>query len=153
MSLVYVLAAYSITLCVLLVYGLLLQHRARVALARLQGTGAGVARGFNFGAALLAPFWALAHGVPTGGLTLLVSLGALGVALSAGLRVAVLVLTALLVGASIFLGIVGDRIAAAHQAPLDPERFSSRQLAWGLAGALVHTVLLPWIVYFRLTAV
>jgi hypothetical protein len=150
--LVYVLAAYSITVCVLLVYGLVLQHRTRIARLRLLGETKALESGFNFGAALLAPFWALAHGLQAGGLALLASVGALVLAQAAGLRIAALGLAALLVGASVFLGVVGNRIAAARMDPGDPERGSARQLAWSIAGALIHTVLLPWALHFGFAA-
>lgn len=172
---VYVVAAYSITFGVLLIYGILLQHRARVARARLAigraprvrsaagaaspgdaTLGAGAAadaprsgglegeRGFNLGAALLAPFWIWAHGQPRVGVALLVAVAALAAAQASGLRLAVLLLAPLVLGASLFFGVVGNRIAATRHADGDPVALAQSQLPWALAGAVLYTVVLPW---------
>ncbi|MEZ4332357.1 MAG: hypothetical protein R3F35_11420 [Myxococcota bacterium] len=149
---VYVLAAYTITIGVLLIYGVLLQHRARLARARLAGAGLAAspeqARGFNLGAALLAPFWAIAHGQPAIGGTLLVTWVAFAAAQASGLRLAVLLLGPLLIGASLFFGVVGNRIVAARSGGRDPIRCERGQLPWALAGAVLYAVVLPWVWHF-----
>lgn len=149
---VYVLAAYSITISVLAIYGVLLQHRARTARARVAGRGAGppvaLAQGFNLGAALLAPFWAWCHGLRAAGATLLVTGVVSGFAVASGLRWPAMGLAAILAAASIGLGVVGNRIAASRPAAADPDAFYSRQLRWALAGVVLHTLVLPWICYF-----
>ena len=148
---VYVVAAYSITISVLLIYGVLLQHRARLA------AGARPAGGFNLGAALLAPIWALFHGQRAAGATLLATTVALAAAQASGLALAAALLGALLAGASLFLGVVGNRIASAgaNAAGLDgggadPVARAQAELRWALAGAVLHTVVLPWACYFWL---
>lgn len=158
---VYVVAAYSITVSVLLIYGVLLQHRARVARARLtearspgrgasRGGARGLESGFNLGAALLTPFWAAAHGRPLIGAALLAAFAALAAAQAGGVRLAVLLLAPLLLGASLFFGIVGNRIAATRSADRDPVAFAQSQLPWALAGAVLYTVVLPWVWHFWL---
>jgi hypothetical protein len=46
------------------------------------------------------------------------------------------------------LGVVGNRIAARQPAGADPDAFYSRELRWALAGAVLHTLVLPWVCYF-----
>ncbi|MBK7949929.1 MAG: hypothetical protein IPK00_14540 [Deltaproteobacteria bacterium] len=147
---VYVVAAYSITIGVLLIYGVLLQHRARLAGARKGG-------GFNLGAALLAPVWALFHGQPAAGATLLATAAALAAAQASGLALAASLLAALFAGASLFLGVVGNRIASAGSRAGgvdgtggEPVARAQAELRWALAGAVLHTVVLPWACYFWL---
>lgn len=144
---VYVVAAYSITIGVLLIYGVLLQHRARLAGARKGG-------GFNLGAALLAPVWALFHGQRAAGATLLATAVALAAAQASGLALAAALLAALLAGASLFFGVVGDRIVnagtQAEGGDGEPAARAQAELRWALAGAVLHTVLLPWACYFWL---
>lgn len=134
-SLVYVVAAYSITIGVLLVYGVLLQHRARLA-------GARPATGFNLGAALLAPLWALCHGQRAAGAALLALTAGLAAAQASGQALVAALLAAGLIGAALFFGVVGNRLVAAASA--------QAELRWALAGALLHTVVLPWLCYFWL---
>ncbi len=159
---VYVLAAYSLTISVLVIYGVLLQHRARVARARFVLVRAGgqigaqdpdLARGFNLGAALLAPFWAWSHGLRAAGASLLATCGALVLAQASGLRLPVLLLASMLLAAALFLGAVGNRIAVSSVRGVDPEAISSRELRWSIAGAVLHTVVLPWACYFGLVPV
>ena len=149
---VYVLAAYSITISVLAIYGVLLQHRARVARARVAGRsggpGAPLGQGFNLGAALLAPFWAWFHGLRAVGATLLLTGVVLAFAFSSGLRWPVWLLAAILAAAAVGLGVVGNRIAAGQPGGADPDAFYSRELRWALAGAVLHTLVLPWACYF-----
>lgn len=157
---VYALAAYSITLGALLVYGILLQHRLRRARARAGGVSwAELGRGFNLGAALLAPFWALAHGQRAAGAMLLASGIACVAARVGGLRLPALLLGSLLLGGAVFFGVVGNRVAAGTMAAGDVvvtqevagravEDFARTQLGWSLAGALLFSVVLPWAGYF-----
>ena len=149
---VYVLAAYSITISVLVLYGVMLQHRAQVARAGMsggsRGASSGLGRGFNLGAALLAPFWAWFHGLRAVGATLLLTGAVLAFALSSGLWWPVVLLAAILVASGLVLGAVGNRIAADEPASADPAAFFSRQLRWALAGAVLHTIVLPWACYF-----
>jgi len=139
--LAYVVAAYSITIGVLLVYGVLLQHRARLAEPRRTG-------GFNLGAALLAPFWAFFHGQRAAGAALVVATVALAAARASGHTLAVSLLAPLLVGAGLFFGVVGNRIAGAGGS--EPDARARMELRWALAGAVVHTLVLPWVCYFWL---
>ena len=149
---VYVLAAYSITISVLALYGVMLQHRAQVARAGMSGASRAASselgRGFNLGAALLAPFWAWFHGLRAVGATLLLTGAVLVFALSSGLRWPAVLLAAILAAAAVVLGAVGNRIAAGEPASADPAAFLSRQLRWALAGAVLHTIVLPWACYF-----
>ena len=151
---VYVLAAYSITISVLAIYGVLLQHRAQTIRARVAGRsgGKGVAlgRGFNLGAALLAPLWAWFHGLRAVGATLLVSGVVLAFAVASGLRWPALGLAAILAAAAIGLGVVGNRIAAGRPGAVDPDAFYSSQRRWALAGVVLHTLVLPWTCYFMI---
>lgn len=149
---VYVLAAYSITISVLAIYGVLLQHRARTARARVAGvrgeSGVRLGRGFNLGAALLAPFWAWFHGLRAVGATLLLTSVVLAFACSSGLGWPVWLLAAILAAAVVGLGVFGNRIAASQPVAADPVAFDSRELRWALAGAVLHTLVLPWACYF-----
>lgn len=149
---VYVLAAYSITISVLSIYGVMLQHRARVARAGLsRGSGGApdeLGRGFNLGAALLAPFWAWLHGLRAVGATLLLTGAGLVFAISSGLRWPAVLLAAMLTASAVVLGAVGNRIAAGKPANAGPAAFYSSQLRWALAGAVLYTVVLPWVCYF-----
>lgn len=157
----YAIAAYSITLGALLVYGVWVQHRIRMARARQGGVSpAELGRGFNLGAALLAPLWALAHGQYALGATLGAGAIAFGAVSSAGLRLPALALGSLLLGGAVFFGVVGNRIAAARALAAagvaerasaeagvpgaEAEAVARTQLAWSLAGALLYTVVLPW---------
>jgi len=160
---VYVLAAYTLTIGVLSIYGVLLQHRVRVARARIAfapgaSEGAGPdpgrdpGRGFNLGAALLAPLWAWAHGLRAAGAALVAALVALALAQANGMRLPALVLVSFLLGSALFFGVAGNRIARASAGPLDPAAFEARQLTWALVGVVLHTVVLPWAAYFGLAA-
>ena len=154
---IYVVAAYSITFGALAIYGVWLQARAR--LARIRAAGAGrdpavLGRGFNLGAALLAPFWAWFHGLRAFGLALLATSVVLVFAEASGLRVAVPALAALLALASLGLGFVGNRLAAdrraATAAGVDAAALIQDERRWALAGAVLHTVVAPWAGYFWL---
>lgn len=175
---VYVLAAYTLTIGVLVLYGVLLQYRARIARTRLvaaHGGSAvedpGFARGFNLGAALLAPFWALSHGLAAAGAALLAALigfVALVAARPPSMQTATLALASLLIGGALFCGVIGNRVvAAAARAALHETKdlpataretssagvaveLATRELSWAVAGTLLHTVVLPWACYFWL---
>ena len=157
---VYVVAAYSLTISVLVLYGVLLQHRARVARARLAVAHSGgpvgaqdpeLARGFNLGAALLAPFWAWSHGLRAAGAIFLASCGALVLAEASGLRQPALLLASMLIGAALFLGTVGNRIALSRAGGAGSEALASQELRWAIAGAVLYTIILPWACYFWLS--
>ena len=64
---VYAIAAYTITIGTLALYGIMIRYRQRVATAALARAAGSRPRdahgGFNVGAALLAPFWMWAHGM------------------------------------------------------------------------------------------
>lgn len=156
---VYAIAAYSITLGVLLVYGVLVRSRARVARARLvaraqDGRSASAAasaellRGFNLGAALLAPLWALVHGPRIAAIGLIGAWAGFAAAGQAGMQSAALGLASLLIGASAFFGAAGNRMLAARGDAGDPFERERGQARWALAGALLYTVVLPWAYYF-----
>ena len=78
---IFVIAAYSLTVGVLALYIALLQHRSRAAAATLLAsaetadTASAVAsdpcKGFKLGASLLAPFWMWTHGMRISGAILL----------------------------------------------------------------------------------
>jgi hypothetical protein len=165
---VYVVAAYTLTIGVLVLYGVLLQHRARIARSRLvaaDGRSAiedpSFARGFNLGAALLPPFWALAHGLAAAGLGYFVALLALGAVVAFGspaMRIPTGLLASLLIGGALFFGAIGNRVVAAEARKASDGRsgdavaVATRELRWAVAGAVLHTVLLPWACYFWLGA-
>lgn len=148
---IYAIAAYSITLGALLVYGVLLQHRARIAsLASNAADEARVARSFNLGAALLAPVWTLARGMRAAGLGLIAATLGLAASAASGQRLPALVLASLLAGAALFFGAAGNRIALARAraAGVDALAASRAELRWAIAGALIYTVALPWAGWF-----
>lgn len=162
-GLVYAVAAYSITLGVLLVYGVVIHHRTRLVRAELalrargdraRDFAAGVLfRGFNLGAALLAPLWSLVHGPRAAALALIAAWIACIASQLAGNRLVTLVLASFLLGSALFMGAVGNRLLAARiAAPQgeaeDPFALAGRQARWALAGALLYTVVLPWACYF-----
>ena len=154
---IYVVAAYSITFGALAIYGVWLQARARLARVRAAGAGrdpATLGRGFNLGAALLAPFWAWFHGLRPFGFALLATTVVLVFAGASGLRIAVMALAALLALASIGLGFVGNRLAAdrhaATTAGADAAVLIQGERRWALAGVVLHTIIAPWAGYFLL---
>ncbi|MCA9502977.1 MAG: hypothetical protein KC616_07835 [Myxococcales bacterium] len=152
---VYVVAAYSITVVVLGLYGVLLAHRSR--LLRLEedavpgaarsGRAADPRRGFDLGAALLAPFWLLAHGMPGMGLLLLVPCLALAPLVARGLWLPALFVALVPIAAGAALGFAGHRIAAERTGLTDPRALARRQLPWALAGMALWTFVLPWALY------
>jgi len=150
--LVYVLAAYSITVGALLLYGALLQHRSRVQTADLEAaTGAtphGSVKGFNLGACLLSPIWMWGHGQRVPGAILLLTWLAIWPLYQQELWIPLLLVTLLPIAAGAALGLVGNRIALAHLGLESPGAFSASQLPWALSGIALYSFVLPWVVYF-----
>jgi len=149
--LVYTVAAYSITLGVLALYGVSIQHRRHVAAARLSRQGRGAppdpTRGFNLGAMLLAPIWMMAHGMRAAGAGLLVLCLALGPLAQQGFWIPLLFVGAVPLAAGAALGFVGNRIAVGHRGAVGLEDLSSSQLPWALAGIVLHVFVLPWVLF------
>ena len=73
---IYVIAAYTITLSALALYGVLIGHRRRQFAAEqdsmTSGATGSLPRGFNVGAALLSPLWMWGHGLRLPGAGLIV---------------------------------------------------------------------------------
>jgi hypothetical protein len=149
---VYTLAAYSITIGVLALYGVVLQHRSRVAAAVLsrakQAPVMGSVRGFNLGALLLAPFWMLAHGMRGAGALVLLAYVVLWPAYQQVSWIAALFVGAIPLAAGAALGFVGNRIAAASLELEEPDALSASQLPWALGGIVLYVFVLPWAAYF-----
>ena len=151
---IYTLAAYSITLGVLALYGVLMQHRRRMIESTAESTasrsGSGLAsdptRGFNLGAMLLAPIWMMAHGMRIGGILLLAVWVALWPLAQQQAWIAILFVGAIPLAAGAALGFVGNRIAAEHRGLGRAEALSVSQLPWALAGIALHVFVLPWVV-------
>jgi hypothetical protein len=149
--LIYVLAAYSITLGVLALYGVLLQHRRRIAgdaLARTEGAAA-PAPGFNLGASLLAPFWMIAHGLPIPGVLVLAVWIILWPLYQRAMWVELLFVAAIPVAAGAALGFVGNRIAATRLDPDGQAELARSQLPWSLAGVILFVFVLPWALFVQ----
>lgn len=148
---VYVIAAYSITVGALGLYAVILRHRLRWLGASLAAGGderIDPRRGFNVGAALLAPFWMFVHGMRLPGAALL-ALSLAMVPLYAQAMWTVLLMVALVpVAAGTALGFVGNRIGVAHTGLDDAAAFSASQLPWAVAGIVLYAVVLPWAWYF-----
>lgn len=151
---IYTLAAYSITVGVLALYGVLMQHRRRVIEATVEATalsnGSGSAsnptRGFNLGAMLLAPVWMIAHGMRVGGALLLAVWMAIWPLAQQQAWIAVLFVGAIPLAAGAALGFVGNRIAVGHRGVEQAQTLSASQLPWALAGIALHVFVLPWVV-------
>lgn len=149
---VYTIAAYTLTLGALALYGVVMQHRLRVASAVLAATGGAQAadprQGLNVGAALLAPFWMFAHGMRLpGGLLIVLSLALVPLAArEMWLPFLFAALVPLAAGAA--LSFLGNRLGVAHTGLEDAGAFSSTQVPWAIAGVLLYTVVLPWVWYF-----
>ena len=148
---VYTLAAYTITVGVLALYGVMLQHRNRVAtavLARSDGRPApDASRGFNLGALLLAPLWMLAHGMRAPGVLALGAWLALWPAYQHLSWVAALFVGTIPLAAGAALGFVGNRIAVAATGVDEADALSARQLPWALGGIILYVFVLPWGLY------
>lgn len=153
---VYALAAYTITLGALGLYWALLAHRrAEYAAARARATGGALEdprRGFNLGAALLAPLWMLQHGMAVAGVLLLVPALAIVPLIQRELWLPLLFVATVPIAAGAALGFVGNRIAVAHTGLEDPAAFSAKQLPWTLGAVAFYTIVLPWTWYFAQSA-
>lgn len=149
---VYTIAAYSITLGALAVYGVVMQHRLRVSSAALAATGGGPTldprKGFNVGAALLAPFWMFAHGMRLPGALLIAITLALVPFFLQAMWLPFLFVALVPLAAGAVLSFLGNRIGVAHTGLEDAGAFSSSQIPWAIAGVLLYTVILPWTWYF-----
>jgi len=150
--LVYVIAAYTITIGTLALYGVMIRHRQHVATAALGSQAGSLAldarKGFNIGAALLAPFWMWVHGMRMPGVVLLVvSLGAVPLA-EREMWLPLLAIATIVVAAAAALGFAGNRIAADRLETEDPAALATSQLPWAVAGIVLHAVVLPWAYFF-----
>jgi hypothetical protein len=153
---VYAIAAYTITLGVLALYWVMIQHRRREFAAELASLGQGEEldprSGFNVGASLLAPFWMLKHGMllPSG----LILVAALAVIpLYAREMWTPLIFVGILpIAAGVALGFVANRIGVAYTGLEEAAAFSASQLPWAVVGVLLHFVVLPWVWYFTTIA-
>ncbi len=161
---IYVLAAYSITIGTLALYGVLMQHRSRIHVmdqsARSRPTHPQktdpqptAARpfgfSFNLGAALLSPFWMWQHGMRVAGAGLLLICLALVPLYEREWWIPSLFVAMVPLAAGTALGLVGDRIARNHRASESPVEVAASQLPWALVGVGLFTVVLPWVWYFR----
>jgi len=150
--LVYVIAAYTITIGTLALYGVMIRFRQRLATAAL-GRQAGsleldARKGFNVGAALLAPFWMWVHGMRIpGALLLVVSLGIVPLA-EREMRIPMWAIATIVVAAAAALGFAGNRIAADRLETDDPAALARSQLPWAVMGIVLHAIVLPWAYYF-----
>ncbi len=148
---IYVLAAYSITLGVLALYLVLLQHRRRESaeqLARQAGLPISDPRaGFNAGAMLLAPFWLMAHGMVPMGVLLLVPCLVVVPLYQRALWIPLLFVAIVPAAAAAALGFVGNRIAVKYTGIQQPGAFSASQLPWAIAGIALHVFVLPFVWY------
>lgn len=163
---IYALAAYSITLGVLALYGVSIQHRMRTASASIARSSASpttspttssatspavaAGTGFNLGAALLAPVWMWWHGMRAAGVVVLVACLALWPLYTRGLWIPFIFLAMVPLAAGAALGFVGNRIAATYLAIADPGALSATQKPWALAGIVLHAFVLPWAFYFAI---
>jgi hypothetical protein len=161
--LVYAIAAYTITIGTLAIYGVVIGHRQRLATAALVRAGAAEdetfdvkeraaldpTRGFNIGAALLAPFWMWAHGMRAPAALLLVLSLALPPLYQSGMWIVFFATAAIPVAAGAALGFAGNRIAVAHRSEKDSASLAASQLPWAIAGIFLHVIVAPW-AYFLL---
>lgn len=149
---IYTVAAYSITLGVLALYLVLLQHRRRTVaeqVARRAGLEIADARaGFNAGALLLAPLWLLRHGMRIPGVLLLLPCLAIVPLYQRGLRIPLLFVAIVPLAAGAALGFVGNRIAVKNTGLTQPGALSADQLPWALAGIVLYAFVLPWLWLF-----
>ena len=149
---VYVVAAYTITLSALALYGALLQHRGRVFAADQDATtnvlAAGLPRGFTLGAALLSPVWMWKHGMRLPGMVVLLFFGATILLYERQMWIPLLFAAMVPLAAGAALGFVGNRIAVGHRGAETVADFSASQLPWATAGIGLYTFVLPWAWYF-----
>jgi ABC-type nickel/cobalt efflux system permease component RcnA len=149
---IYVIAAYSITVGTLVLYGALLQHRARMlAFDRAGATSPSTSdprRGFNLGAALLAPLWMLGHGLRVPGSILALLWIAMIPLYARGLWIPLWMVASIVVAAGAALGMVGNRIVVERGGVEDLRDRSARQWPWTAAGIVLYAFVLPWLWYF-----
>lgn len=149
---IYVIAAYTITLSALVLYGVLLQHRGRVFSVGPDGMPTGIAdgppTGFNPGAALLSPIWMWGHGMRLPGVVLLALCTAMVPLYLREMWTPLLFVAMIPIAAGAALGFVGNRVAAGHRGAESPAEFSSSQLPWAIAGITLYAFVLPWLWYF-----
>ncbi len=149
---IYAIASYSVTFGALGLYWVLMAHRRREsaeAYARATGTALEDPRvGFHPGAALLAPFWMLRHGMVMPGALLIVPLLAVGPLLVREMFVPALFVGAVPAAAGAALGLVANRIGVGHTGLESPAEYSASQLPWSMAGVVLYTIVLPvaWLV-------
>lgn len=148
---VYVIAAYTITLGFLALYGVLLQHRVRVFNAdedaRTSGSVGELHRRFNVGAALLAPLWMWGHGLRWPGAGLLMLCLSMLPLYDLGLWVPLLLVAMVPFAAGAALGFVGDRIAMSHRGVERLAEFSTSQYQWATTGVVIYSFVFPWLWY------
>ena len=154
---VYVIAAYTITVGTLALYGALLQHRARMLAIDDRAGMASPAmsdprRGFNLGAALLAPLWMLGHGLRIPGFVLALLWLAMIPLYARGLRIPLGMVASVVVAAGAALGVVGNRIVVERSSSGDLRERSARQWPWTAAGIVLYAFVLPWLWYFFLAS-
>lgn len=149
---VYVIAAYSITLGALGLYWAVLAHRRIEAeAARARAAGGALAdprKGFNAGALLLAPFWMLKHGMTVPGALLLLPTFATVPLVQREMWLPLLFVGTVPLAAGAALAFVGNRIAVTHTGVEAPDAFSASQLPWALTGIALYTIVLPWAWFF-----
>ena len=156
-TLVYTIAAYSITVGTLVLYGVFMQHRSHVYSDLVAGSlGSGSTeptepiRGFNMGAALLAPLWLWKHGMRVPGGVLLILCAAIVPLYQRELWIPLLLVAMVPLAAGAALGFVGNRVAMNHRRDESLTEFSASQLPWAIAGVCLFTIVLPWIWYFSI---
>jgi hypothetical protein len=149
---IYAIAAYSITLGVLALYLVLLQHRRRQAteeVARRMGDAVADPRaGFNAGALMLAPLWMLGHGMALPGALMLIACVAIVPLYQREMWIPALFVGMIPIAAGAALGFIGNRVAVRHTGLDQPGAFSASQLPWAIAGIVFYLVVLPWGLYF-----
>ena len=149
---IYVVAAYTITLSVLALYAVVLQHRGRAFAADQDATRAvrpvALPRGFNLGAALLSPFWMWKHGMRLPGSILLAFFAAMVLLYEREMWIPFLLTAMVPLAAGAALGLVGNRIAASHRGAESVAELSANQLPWATAGIGLYAFVLPWAWYF-----
>jgi len=156
--LIYALAAYSITIGTLALYGVHLQYRSRIhALDHSASSGQSASVGttvfnFNLGAALLSPFWMWQHGLRAAGAVLFAVCLVLVPLYERDAWIPLWFVAMVPLAAGVALGFVGDRIAMSHRPRETPAEVAESQLPWAVAGVALFTIVLPWVWYFGFAA-
>jgi hypothetical protein len=153
---IYTIAAYSITIGILALYGVMLQYRNRLAAVALADAGRGPApdpkRGFDLGAVLWAPVWMVAHGMPWAGALVGLACVAPWLLYEWALWVPLVLVATIPLAAGAALGFVGNRIAFGRWGSRPVEGFWASQRRWALTGIVLHAFVLPWVAYLTLSA-